>query len=268
MYRSPDPSDSPACGFSPSPAHSRTAPSTEPARPSRPGRVPLANLTPVDQLRAPRLFRRVVQLVVGLGLFGVSMAMMIRGLLGQMPWDVLHFGLASHLPLSFGQMVIATSVVVLLLWIPLRQMPGLGTVLNAVLIGLATDATLAVLVAPDGRPGRVALMAGGIGLNGVASALYIGAQLGPGPRDGLMTGLSRRTGRSIRLVRTTIELTAVGLGWALGGVPGIGTLLYAVSIGPLTQLLLPWVTVPLDGATAGPPGFADRGARPIRRPER
>jgi uncharacterized membrane protein YczE len=205
----------------------------------------LANLTPVEQLRAPRLRRRLVQLVIGLGLFGVSMAMMIRATLGQMPWDVLHYGLATHLPLSFGQVVIAASAVVLLLWIPLRQMPGLGTVLNAVLIGLATDATLAVLAAPEDWPNRIALMAGGIGLDGLAGALYIGAQLGPGPRDGLMTGLSRRTGASIRLVRTAIELTVVALGWALGGVPGIGTILYAVGIGPLTQLLLPWATVPV-----------------------
>jgi uncharacterized membrane protein YczE len=207
--------------------------------------TPLAAIGPVDQLRAGRLPRRLTQLLVGLTLFGSSMAMMIRGALGQMPWDVLHYGLATHLPLSFGQVVIAASAVVLLAWIPLRQAPGVGTVANAVVIGLATDATLAVLAVPDRLLGRAGLMAGGIALNALAGALYIGAQLGPGPRDGLMTGLARRTGRSIRVVRTTIELTVVALGVLLGGVLGPGTLLYAVSIGPLTQALLPWATVPL-----------------------
>lgn len=215
-------------------------------------RTPLANLSPRQQLRAGRLTRRIAQLLVGLGLFGVSMALMIRGVLGQMPWDVLHYGLATHLPLSIGQMVIAVSLLVLLLWVPLRQMPGLGTVANAVLVGLATDATLAVLPGAQGLPGRLGLMLGGVLLNGLAGALYIGAQLGPGPRDGLMTGISRRTGRSLRLVRTAIELTVVAIGWVLGGVVGIGTLLYALAIGPLTQALLPWVTVPVAVPPARP----------------
>lgn len=207
--------------------------------------TPLAQLGPLQQLTAGRLGRRLVQLVVGLVIYGVSMAMMIRSGLGQMPWDVLHVGVARHVPLTIGQVVIATSFLVLLLWIPLRQPPGLGTVLNAVLIGLAADATLSLIEPADATGVRAALMIGGVALNGVATASYIGAQLGPGPRDGLMTGWVHRTGTSVRLVRTSMEVTVVALGWLLGGVVGVGTLLYAVAIGPLTQHLLPWLTVPL-----------------------
>ncbi len=206
----------------------------------------LAALGPLDQLRAGRLPRRLTQLVVGLGVYGVSMGLMIRSGLGQMPWDVLHYGISLHLPLSLGQVVIATSFVVLLLWIPLRQAPGLGTVLNAVLIGLFADGTLAIVPAPEGLPLQMAAMVTGVLLNGLATAAYIGAQLGPGPRDGLMTGWVRRTGLSVRLVRTSLEVAVVALGWLLGGVVGVGTVLYAVAIGQLTQQLLPWVTVRLD----------------------
>ncbi len=207
--------------------------------------TPLANLSPAQQLRAGRLTYRVVQLLIGLTLYGVSMGFMIRSTLGQMPWDVLHFGLARNLPFTIGQIIIGVSFLVLLLWIPLRQMPGLGTVLNAILIGLATDVMLSVLSAPDSLWLRIGFMAVGILLNSIATALYIGAQLGPGPRDGLMTGLSRRTGLSIRLVRTTLEVTVVIVGVLLGGVFGVGTVLYALTIGPLTQLFLPLATVPL-----------------------
>ena len=207
--------------------------------------TPLSNLTPVEQLRAGRMPHRASQLLVGLVVYGVSMALMIRSGLGQMPWDVLHWGISLHLPLTIGQVVIATSFLVLLLWIPLRQMPGLGTVLNAVLIGLSADATLEALGAPERLAGRGGLMLAGVALNGLATALYIGAQLGPGPRDGLMTGWVRRTGLSVRLVRTSLEVIVVGLGWLLGGVVGVGTVLYALAIGPLTQHLLPWFTVPL-----------------------
>lgn len=210
--------------------------------------TPLSNLTPVEQLRAGRMPHRVSQLLVGLGVYGVSMALMIRSGLGQMPWDVLHWGISLHLPLTIGQVVIATSFLVLLLWIPLRQMPGLGTLLNAVLIGLAADATLAALSAPAGVPLRVGFMLAGVGLNALATGLYIGAQLGPGPRDGLMTGWVRRSGLSVRLVRTSLEVVVVVAGWLLGGVVGVGTVLYAIGIGPLTQHLLPWLTVPLDDA--------------------
>ncbi len=207
--------------------------------------TPLANLGPLEQLGAGRLPRRLTQLVLGLGLYGLSMGLMIRSELGQMPWDVLHYGLALHLPLTIGQVVIAVSFLVLLMWIPLRQLPGLGTVLNALLVGLAADATLAVLDRPGALWARVAFMLVAVLLNGVATAAYIGAQLGPGPRDGLMTGWVRRSGMSVRLVRTTMEVVVVVLGWFLGGVVGVGTVLYAVAIGPLTQHLLPWLTVPL-----------------------
>lgn len=205
----------------------------------------LQPLGPVEQLRAGRLPRRLLQLFVGLTLFGVSMAMMLRGALGLNPWDVFHQGLAHHVPWSFGTVVIVASFVVLLLWIPLRQMPGLGTLANAVWIGVATDATLAVLAAPGDLAGRAALMLGGVLLNGVASALYIGSQLGPGPRDGLMTGLHRRTGVSIRVVRTAIEIAVLAVGWLLGGTLGVGTVLYALAIGPLVQFFLPRCTVRL-----------------------
>ena len=205
----------------------------------------LSDLGPVAQLRAGRLGRRLTQLVVGLALYGASLAMMVRATLGLAPWDVLHSGLVRHVPITLGQMVVLASFVVLLLWIPLREVPGIGTLLNAVMIGLAADATLAVLAAPDGTWSRVGLMAAGIVLNALATALYIGAQLGRGARDGLMTGLARRTGLSLRLVRTALEVTVVVLGLALGGALGLGTVLYAVAIGPLAQLALPWFTVRL-----------------------
>lgn len=208
--------------------------------------TPLANLGPAQQLRAGRLTRRVGQLLLGLALYGVSMGLMIRSTLGQLPWDVLHYGLALHLPLTIGQVVVATSFLVLLLWIPLRQAPGLGTVLNAVLIGVALDVTLGMVTAPDPLVVRAGFVVAGVLLNGLATALYIGAQLGPGPRDGLMTGWVRRTGLSVRLVRTSLEVVVVAIGWLLGGVVGVGTVLYAVAIGPLTQALLPWLTVPVD----------------------
>jgi len=207
----------------------------------------LARLGPIAQLRAGRTTRRLTQLLVGLGLYGLSMAMMIRSALGNMPWDVLHQGLAQHLPLSFGAVVICVSAVVLLLWIPIRELPGLGTIANSVLVGLSANAALALLSEPTRLWERVLLMAGGVLLNALATALYIGSQFGPGPRDGLMTGLHRRTGVSIRLVRTCLEVSVVLVGIVLGGTFGIGTVLYALVIGPLVQLVLPpcIVEVPL-----------------------
>ncbi len=210
-------------------------------------RVPLENLDPVQQLRAGRKARRLVQLALGLWLFGASMAMLVRSRLGLDPWDVFHDGVQRHTTLTFGTVVILTGVVVLLLWWPLRQWPGLGTVANTVVVGLATDATLAVLVEPSSLLWRWGLLVGGIVLNGLAGALYIGSQFGPGPRDGLMTGLSRRTGLSIRLVRTSLEIAVLVAGWLLGGVVGLGTVLYALAIGPVVQLFLPMVTVDLRG---------------------
>ncbi len=214
----------------------------------RPTRAVLADLGPVAQLRAGRLPSRLVRLVAGLVLYGVSLAMMVRGALGLAPWDVLHSGLAGFLPLTLGQVIIAISFVVLLAWIPLREKPGVGTISNAVLVGLSADLTLTLLAAPDALAAQAALMVGGVLLNGVATALYIGAQLGRGPRDGLMTGLNRRTGLSLRLIRTSLEVAVVVAGLALGGVAGVGTVLYALAIGPLTQALLPWLTVDVSAA--------------------
>jgi uncharacterized membrane protein YczE len=171
------------------------------------------------------------------------MALIVRSTLGNMPWDVLHQGLADRLGWSIGTAAIVVGVLVLLAWIPLRQRPGLGTVSNVVVLGLALDATLAVVAAPSSLPARVAFLVGGILLNGVATAAYIGVHLGPGPRDGLMTGLVRRTGGSVRLVRTSIEVAVVAVGWLLGGTLGVGTVLYALAIGPLAQLLLPRLSV-------------------------
>lgn len=210
----------------------------------------LSDLTPVQQLRAPRLPRRLVQLLLGLWLYGASMAMMVESQLGLDPWDVFHEGVAGGLPLTFGTVVILTGLVVLLLWIPLRQAPGLGTVANVVVIGVASDVTLVLLEQPEGLVTRSLLLVAGIVLNGLAGALYIGAQLGPGPRDGLMTGLVRRTGWSVRLVRTALEVTVLAVGFVLGGTVGLGTVLYALAIGPLLQLFLPRVVVDLETVPA------------------
>ncbi|MEU4567290.1 hypothetical protein [Micromonospora sp. NPDC023956] len=198
-----------------------------------------------------RLPRRLVQLYAGLALYGASMAFMIESHLGLDPWNVLHHGLSRRTGLSFGIATILAGILVLLLWVPLRQRPGLGTVSNVLVVGLVIDAGLAVL--PDVRAvtARGALLVAGVLLNGLATALYLGARLGPGPRDGLMTGyVARHPGHSVRLVRTVIEVSALGLGWLLGGTVGIGTVAYALGIGPLTQAFLPLVTVaPADSPT-------------------
>jgi uncharacterized membrane protein YczE len=204
---------------------------------------------PVPTLRGRRLTRRLIQLYAGLALYGASMALIIRSALGNMPWDVLHQGLAGRIGWSIGTVSILVGALVLLAWIPLRQRPGLGTVSNVVVIGLAVDATLAVVPAPGPLPLRVGLLAAGVLLNAVATAAYIGVHLGPGPRDGLMTGLVRRTGRSVRLVRTSLEVAVVATGWLLGGTLGLGTVLYAVAIGPLVQVLLPRLSL----SPASPP---------------
>jgi len=183
--------------------------------------------------------RRVAQLYIGLPLYGLSSGLLVRSRLGLDPWDVLHQGIARHTGIKIGTVVIIVGAVVLLGWIPLRQRPGLGTLSNLVLIGVAMNLSLTYLPSEAPLPARVAEMLGGIGLCGVATGMYIGAKFGPGPRDGLMTGLARRTGRSIRFTRTAIELTVLTSGWLLGGNVGIGTVLFAVLIGPLAQRLLP-----------------------------
>lgn len=182
------------------------------------------------------------------------MALVIRASLGLIPWDVLHVGIIQHVPTSFGVMTILVSLVVLLIWIPLKQRPGVGTIANAFLVGLSADLTLYLTPDLDSLAIRIPLLLAAIVLNAVATALYVGAQLGPGPRDGLMTGLARVSGRSIRLVRTSIEITVVIVGFILGGTAGLGTVLYAVAIGPLTQAMLPIFTVELRQIELRPGG--------------
>lgn len=183
-----------------------------------------------------------MNLYAGLILFGVSMALLIRARLGLDSWDVLHQGIARRSGLAFGWVVIGIGAIVLLLWIPLRQRPGIGTVSNVMVVGLAVDAALDVLPTPDPVWQRLAFLVGGIVANGIATGLYIGAGLGPGPRDGLMTGLAGR-GHSIRVVRTAIEVTVLGAGWLLGGSVGVGTVIYAVTIGPLAHYFIPRLSV-------------------------
>ncbi|MFC9909504.1 YitT family protein [Streptomyces sp. NPDC127197] len=190
------------------------------------------------------LIRRLTQLYAGLALYGASSAFLVKSGLGLEPWNVLHQGLAERTGLSIGTVLIIVGAAVLLLWIPLRQRPGLGTVSNVFVIGVVMDGTLAVVPQAHTLAVQVPLMLAGVALNGVATGLYIAARFGPGPRDGLMTGLHRRTGRSIRLIRTAVEVTVVVTGFALGGTIGVGTLLYAVSIGPLAQLFLRVFAVP------------------------
>jgi uncharacterized membrane protein YczE len=197
-----------------------------------------------------RPVRRLVQLYLGLALYGLSMALLVRSSLGVMPWDVLHQGLARQLGWSLGAVTVLVGALVLLAWVPLRQRPGLGTVSNVVVIGVAVDAALAVLPEAGSLPVRLAFAAAGIALNALATAAYIGVHLGPGPRDGLMTGLVRRTGWSVRLVRTAIEVAVVALGWLLGGTLGVVTVAYALLIGPLVHLLLPPLSVALPGQEA------------------
>jgi uncharacterized membrane protein YczE len=210
------------------------------------GRAPLLlDLGPVAQLRVGRLRLRLVQLYVGLVAYGVSLALMVRGDLGLAPWDVLHSGFIQHVPITLGQAVILFSFVVLVIWIPLKEKPGIGTISNALVVGLSADATLALFDNPDAMAPRVALMLGGVLLCGLATAVYVGAQLGRGPRDGLMTGLHRRTGLSLRMVRTGLEVAVVLIGLAMGGVLGVGTLVYAFAIGPIAQALMPYVLIDL-----------------------
>lgn len=188
--------------------------------------------------------RRVPQLFTGLFLYGVSIALTVESNLGLNPWDVFHQGLSEVTGISFGLVVVLVGVPVLLLWIPLRQRPGFGTIANIVVVGLAADAALAVLPAGEGLPARIGYLTGGILLNGFATGLYIGSRMGPGPRDGLMTGLAGRFPRvSIRVIRTGIELAVLGAGFLLGGTVGIGTIAYALAIGPLVHLFLPPLTV-------------------------
>jgi uncharacterized membrane protein YczE len=184
---------------------------------------------------------RAVQLVAGLILFGVSLALLVRSRLGLDPWDVFHQGLSLRSGIPIGSVTILVGAVVLVLWVPLGQRPGIGTIANVILVGLALDATLAVLPSPTDLGVRWVCLIAGIALNGIATGAYIGAALGPGPRDGLMVGLAKR-GHSVRAVRTAIELTVLGVGWLMGGTVGIGTVLFAITIGPIVHVTIPALT--------------------------
>jgi uncharacterized membrane protein YczE len=196
------------------------------------------------ELPAPHeryLTRRFVQLLVGLAGFGASVAFMVRARLGLAPWDVLHQGVARQTGIRLGWVVIGVSLLVLTLWIPLHQRLGLGTISNAVIVGLSINACLVVLPTVDGIWLRILFLVIGVVLNGAATGLYIGAGLGPGPRDGLMTGIARR-GHSIRATRTALEISVLLLGWLLGGTVGLGTAFYALAIGPLAHFFIPKLT--------------------------
>lgn len=195
--------------------------------------------------------RRLVQLYAGLAFYGLGIALQVASGLGNDPWDVLHQGLSRRFGLSIGVWIIITGAVVMLAWIPLRQRPSIGTISNVVLIGAFADLFLWLLPTPDALAARWAYLITAVLVGGFATGCYIGAGLGPGPRDGLMTGLAAR-GRSIRVVRTAIELTVLGAGWLLGGTVGAGTLLYAVAIGPLTHVMLPALTVKPPAAAPEP----------------
>ena len=183
-----------------------------------------------------------IQLVAGLVIFGVGIGLMLQSNLGLPPWDVLHQGLAERFGLTVGVWSILVSVVVLIMWLPMREPYGVGTLINAVLVGLVIDGTALVVPAPEMLWIRWSLLLGGILIVGIASGMYIGANLGPGPRDGLMTGISRR-GPSIGVTRTVIEIVVLALGWLLGGTFGVGTILFALLMGPLVQFFLPRWTI-------------------------
>lgn len=221
-------------------------------------------LTPIAQALVPPTARdrfryRLTQLLVGLVLYGLSDSLLVLAHLGIDPWDVFQQGLALHTGLPIGTWSILVGLAVMFLWIPLRQRPGMGTLLNVLVIGSVMDLILTHVAPPTTLPARITLLLLGVGLNGVATGLYIGAGLGPGPRDGLMVGLAAR-GPSIRLVRTAIEVTVLVIGWRLGGNLSWGTLLYALAIGPLAQVFIPRFTLwPVRDANAPRPAASPEG---------
>ncbi|GAA1451779.1 membrane protein [Nocardiopsis tropica] len=211
-----------------------------PVRSTAAGLIGRVMITPV--LPRPRL-RRLVRLYAGLTLYGLSGALLVHSELGSMPWDVLHQGLARQTGLSIGTWSVLVGALLMLLWIPLRQKPGLGTLSNVVVVGMTVDLFLWLLPGTDSLVARVGLLVLGVLVCAIATGCYIGAGLGPGPRDGLMTGLAAR-GWSVRLARTVIEVTVVVTGVLLGGTVGVGTVVFAVAIGPLAQLFLPLLRMP------------------------
>ena len=225
---------------------------------------PLENLSARDQLRVDRLPYRLAHMMVGLTGFGLSLAMLLRSGLGSAPWDVLHAALADRLEVSVGLMSISVSFVVLAAFHPLRQRVGIGTVANAIWVGVSLDLGMAIMPEPSGLLPAAAMMVAAVAANGVSAAIYIGAQLGPGARDGLMTGLSRRLSRPVGPIRVGLEVAVMGTGWLLGGPIGAGTLLYALGLGPVIQLALPHVTVPVRTGAGRPLRLAPSPRAPRR----
>lgn len=203
--------------------------------------------------------RRLIQLFLGLALYGISLGLMVRANFGLDPWDVFHQGLSQRIGLSLGMMVNLVGAAVLLLWIPIRQRPGIGTIANVFLIGTCADISLWLIPPIHSLPLTIAMLILGVLLNGIATGAYIGAGLGPGPRDGLMTGLVKRTGGSVRVIRTSIEVAVLAAGWLLGGTVGLGTVIYAIAIGPIVHRMLPVFAIPdeQDAAGARPIASAD-----------
>lgn len=199
------------------------------------------------------MLRRLIQLYVGLVLYGLSTAMFVRANLGASPWDVFHLGVSHIFSIDIGKVMVIVGALVLLLWIPLRQRPGLGTISNVIVLGIAADIALSLIPAINSLIPQSVLLIAAIMTNALATGLYIGASFGSGPRDGLMNGIHARTGWSLRLVRTAIEISVLLLGWLMGGKFGVGTVLYALSIGPLIQLCLPWFLITPRSATWSTP---------------
>jgi len=216
----------------------------------------LDNLSLRDQLGVDRLPRRLGQMMIGLTGFGLSLAMLLRSGLGGAPWDVLHAALAARTGTSVGTMSITVSFVLLLLWIPLRERIGIGTVANAIWVGISIDLGLLLLPEVRALPAAIALMLLGVLVNGVSGAVYIGAQLGAGARDGLMTGLGRVLARPVGPVRIVLEVLVLVTGWLLGGPLGLGTVVYAIALGPVIQLALPHVLIPVRTIRGREPGAA------------
>lgn len=186
-------------------------------------------------LRSLHYTRRLVQLFSGLFLFGFAAAMMLKAGLGVDPWTVFAEGLHLTWGWGFGWIVVLSSGVVLLLWIPLRQRPGLGTIFNALLVGPSMEVGLALVDVPELLVHKIVLFAAGLLMMGIASGFYIGAGFGPGPRDGLMVGINARFGWPLWVARTTVEIVVLAIGWSLGGSVGAGTVVFALLIGPLAQ---------------------------------
>lgn len=207
-----------------------------------------------------RLPRRLSQLIVGLWLYGASMALMIESGLGVDPWDVFHQGVSLHSGLSFGSVTALVGALALLFWLPLRQRPGVGTIMNIVVIAISVDGALRWLPAAGDGPAAIAMLVAGVVGNALGGAMYVGADLGPGPRDGLWVAIVRRSGLSVRLVRTSMELTVVAVGFTLGGTVGVGTVVYALAIGPLVQAFLPRVRVEAPAARADAAAQAETAA--------